>query len=299
VKTLVGIVAAGIIGLALGGYALLWLRGPQGDILKVAQYLPPSLLPASFHQAEAKSGPASPNQTTPNQDEAAPIAATAAPPVATDSAKTSPIEPLRINDPAVKPAAATASMAPIVRDAPTYTIAQLSEALLGARDAQAGLQSGDLNDRAVQRTKGLSYEKLCGVAEMATFAEGVDGDATASAVDWVFRTTLAEPRVRGEVARIVPIWIGSTYRRHGGIFFAGAVVERNNAGSMIECRVDAGAGTSLVILVPPSLADTLANSYRPVAVVGSLVDRPAERVSGYTGSAPQAVWVGRLIPLSN
>jgi hypothetical protein len=34
-----------------------------------------------------------------------------------------------------------------------------------------------------------------------------------------------------------------------------------------------------------------------VGVVGWIVDNPAEKVSGYTGEAQQAIWAGQLIPL--
>jgi hypothetical protein len=49
--TLVGIVGGGAVGLFLGAYALLWLRGPEGDIAGLAKWLPPFLLPESAQDA--------------------------------------------------------------------------------------------------------------------------------------------------------------------------------------------------------------------------------------------------------
>jgi hypothetical protein len=49
--SLVGIVGGGAVGLFLGAYALLWIRGPEGDIAGLAKWLPPVLLPESVQNA--------------------------------------------------------------------------------------------------------------------------------------------------------------------------------------------------------------------------------------------------------
>ena len=49
-RMLLGVVLGGMIGIGLGAYGLLWLRGSQGDFLGIAQYLPPAMLPASVKQ---------------------------------------------------------------------------------------------------------------------------------------------------------------------------------------------------------------------------------------------------------
>ncbi len=46
VRTLVGIVGGGAIGILGGAYALLWLRGPDLDVLSMAKWLPPAMLPS-------------------------------------------------------------------------------------------------------------------------------------------------------------------------------------------------------------------------------------------------------------
>jgi hypothetical protein len=189
--------------------------------------------------------------------------------------------------------------APSISGSPSYSSEQFAAALQAAREALPGLLAGELNDLAVQRTKGLSFSKLCDLAETATFIESSPSAAPGqpqAAIDALFKEALADPRIRIEIARIVPIWIGSAYRRHGGVFFAGAIVGRNDFGAMSECQIDLGAGTTLSILLPPEVASQL-NSSQSVGVVGSLIDKPSERVAGYTGAAPQVVWVGSLFPL--
>ena len=53
-RTMVGAVAAAPVGLAIGYFALLWLKGPQADVLQVAKYIPAKLLPASFSSAATR-----------------------------------------------------------------------------------------------------------------------------------------------------------------------------------------------------------------------------------------------------
>jgi len=351
VRTAVGIVVTGVVGLAIGGYALLWMLGPRGDFLGVAQYLPSAMLPASLRDqpeqvaantsadgvpSEAKGGTADEGMARtdgPAHEEVLPLdGGRAEVPASFEQAVEAarggnaaggddryaippaelgamnpipqPIAPARFEDP-VAPPPLSAAAASHVLGARSYTSEQLSAALRAAQDAQPGLLSGDLNDPAVQRTKGLSYNRLCDLAEVVTFAAdppAMDGaselsNRAADTAEVLFRETLRDPRIRGEVARIAPIWIETSQRRHGGIFFAGAVASSSNQGPVVECRIDTGAGDPLTILVPTALADQLDRSGGTLGIVGSIVDNPRERVTGYTGNAPQAIWVGKLIPL--
>ena len=54
VRTLIGTALGGVIGLAIGYFVLLHLLGPDGDLLKVAQYLPDAVLPASLKSSPAQ-----------------------------------------------------------------------------------------------------------------------------------------------------------------------------------------------------------------------------------------------------
>ena len=210
-------------------------------------------------------------------------------------------EPNQIEATTNIPTMSAAATLPKVSGAPAYSAEQFAAAFRAARDAQPGLLTGDLNDQAVQRTKGLSYSKLCDLAEIATFLDAgpstsENGDERSAALETLFKETLAESRIRGEIARIAPIWINSAHRRHGGIFFAGAITNRTEMGAMTECQVDLGVGTPITIMAPTALVDRL-SSAQSVAVLGSLIDKPAARIEGYRGSALQAVWVKSLIPL--
>src|SRR5262249_12913815 len=150
-------------------------------------------------------------------------------------------------------------------------------------------------------TKGKSYSALCDLAEKLTF---VDASQRADYVtplmrdaEKLFHETLATDHTRTEVARIVPLWIASQKRNSGGVFFAGALRELPGRSPIVECQVDLGSGAPIAVLLGRELATQINIDGKPMGIVGSLVDDPAQRVTGYAGSARQAIWASRLIPL--
>jgi hypothetical protein len=343
IRTLVLPAVCGVLGLALGYYALLWIRGPQIDVLDAAKYLPKALLPASFShppQQKLAAAPAippaadtaaeppanepnaapgdaaqTPEAVKPNEAPAEKLASFTEPvnpnktPTANDDryASTAPAsdkaaEPAAFNPPPATPVSdnppAPATEAVHISGVPSFSASDLAAALVAAKDAQNGLVNGSLSDGlSVAKTKGFSYSILADLAQKATFVDPSSADAAKlqQNADTIFRETLAAPHAREEVAQIVPKWIGSPNRKQGGVFFAGNIVVRDKQGSVVEGSVDIGAGQPLLVLLPPALAEKPPTG--PVAVVGYIIDKPAECISGYTGTAPQAVFAGKLIPL--
>jgi hypothetical protein len=187
-------------------------------------------------------------------------------------------------------------------DAPTFTTDELSAALEEAKKAQPSLVSGNLADsKEVARAKGYSYSILADLAQKSAF---VDASAPAEtteplqqATEELFRQTFSDTHTRNEAAVILPKWLASRNRKHGGVFFAASMTSPENKGSVTECQAELDGGQTITVLVPAAAAERLGESSRPMAVVGWAVDRPAEQVSGYTGDAPQAIWVSKLIAL--
>lgn len=185
-----------------------------------------------------------------------------------------------------------------IKNAPSFTSAELAAAVATGKDVIAGLVHGNLADgNEVARAKGASYLLLADLAQKTAFidphaneAARLQGDAAE-----VFRSALAEPRTREEVAQIVPKWLVSTKRTHGGVFFAGTFARAEIKGSVAESTVDMGSNQSVPVLLSPALVDGAKGS--PVAIIGWVVDQPAENVSGYSGSTPQAVYAAKVIPL--
>jgi hypothetical protein len=308
---------AGVIGIALGYYSLFWIAGPSGDFLDVAQYLPSAILPAEFESPAAQlavtTAPPLSNEADPGEMQASfnePVApaidASAgddkyAPASETDAPAD---EPPSFDSPAAAPLAEDAAAAdvPNVLNAPSFTADELAVALRLAKEAQPGLVAGDLDDsKEAQRAKGFGYSLLCDLAQKVAFVDKSSrADYIAPLEDeasTLVRQTLADAHTREEVARIVPKWIASANRKHGGVFFAGTLSSGADKGSVVQCAVELEGGTALTVLVPHAQAERLADFVSPVGIVGWITDKPAEQIAGYTGDVAQAIFVSRIIPL--
>jgi hypothetical protein len=330
-----GSILGGFAGIALGCYALLWIFGRDGDFFEIARFVPSALLPEEFQTAPAQLAADMPlthqagdtnAETAPpigsrvNQAEPAEVTASYEAPAATTTdssaivgeryaddryatpaSATAPAEtdPLAFDEPATAPI--DTSAAAVVADAPSYTAEQLARGLEIGREARAGLVNGELSDQAVQRTKGLSYTKLSYLAELVTFvdsqAQPEETQSLRQDAEALFRDTLSNLQTRNEVAYIATKWIDSPHRNIGGVFVAGSIANQQAAGSVVEYQVEMGAGSPLTVLAPASMTEGLEASGRTIGIVGSVVDDPATRISGYTGSAVKAIWAGMLIPL--
>ena len=198
--------------------------------------------------------------------------------------------------------AAPQNVAVHVEGAPTFSVAELTAALQAGKNAESGLVNGRMADGGgVPRTKGLSYSVLADLAQKSMFVDAAAPQAEVEPLQQdaaeLFRTALANAHTREEVAQIVPMWIASVNRKHGGVFFAASLANSESKGTVSEFTADLGGGKSLPVLVSPALSEQLKGSSAPVAVVGWIVDKPAEKVTGYTGTAPQAIVASKLVPL--
>jgi hypothetical protein len=291
-RTFIMIGFGGVVGLALGYYALMWITGPRGDFLDAARYLPSAVLPREFR---------APVVTVPDSDSIA--LETVDEPVVADDVTESIATEQSPPPPETGDSAETeAGEAATIVDAPSFSADELAVALRKAQEAQAGLVTGNFVDGGeVKRTKGQSYMAFCDLAQKATFVDKDLNASYASALEREVhdsvRATLADTHAQEEVAHLVPLWIKSTKRTHAGIFFAGRVTSQSDKGTVVECQVDFGGGEPLTVLVAQEQADSIESSARPLGVIGWIVDQPAEKVHGYTGDASQAVWAGRVISL--
>jgi hypothetical protein len=300
VRTLVMSAIGGIFGLALGYYALLWISGPRGDFLDAAKYLPASMLPREFQSPMARWAADDSNTGRVHTSNKPPVDSAAsevnAQLSASDSgAGVSPAEATTDSQAAGEPAPGS------LINAPSFTADELAVSLRAAQEAQAGLVAGDFEDgRDVKRAKGLSYKAFCDLAQKATFVDRASRADYISALEKeiqpLFQQALADAHTQEEVAKLASLWLNSPNRTHGGIFFAGRVANEAEKGTVVEYQLDLGSGQALTVLVSTDIHSVVASA-SPLAVIGWVVDQPAEQVRGYTGDAPQAVWAGHVIHL--
>jgi hypothetical protein len=342
-RTLVGTVVGGGVGLALGYYVLLWIKGPDFDVLQLAKYLPKAALPASFRAepdeensstvdrpsnmaADLAASESSTDTSTPTaeaskktdvapQEKQAAYTVPAEPPKnKNDDDNRYPTSPVKNESAVREPAALDAPPAKSLKpntasnesdsihlaSAPTYAVADLHSALTAAREARANLEAGEISDPKIGPVKGKAYMALADLAQKATFVAQASPSEMSKArteIEQFFRETFANQHTRNEVSLIAPKWLAHPTRPHNGIFFAGTPTHQDSKGSVVECSVDLGGGQSITVLLPPSTARQVNSSSRPVVVLGWIINKPAEDVAGYTGTATQAVFAKGLFSL--
>jgi hypothetical protein len=264
------------------------------------------MLPASVTSSKVAQSPTP--HTPPNVKENSPAETAAGEKAAsfnepekeqTTTANDNAVEPATFNAPNAAPVKSDAATPISIKGAPIFTSSELSAALQAAKDAEANLVNGNLSDgREVARMKGFSYSILADLAQKLTFTpESMDVTDLKMEGKALFRKILSNEHARQEIAQIVPKWIASPNRRQGGVFFAGSVTIKPAADAVSEIMsVDLVDGEKVPVLVPTTAVDQAQGS-TPVAIVGYIVDRPAERVPGYTGDAPRAIFAKQLLPL--
>jgi hypothetical protein len=209
-------------------------------------------------------------------------------------------EPASLETPPAKSITESTPKAEPVRinNAPSFTAADVSTSLAAANAAEAGLVNGNLQDgKEVAHAKGVSYMAIADLAQKATFADSADATKSQQQADEFFRKLLSNAHTRDEVAQIAPRWLSHPKRPQNGAFLAGSVSRGENKGTVVEYNVELNGGPSVVVVVPAGSGQSLETSRKPIAVVGSIVDRPADEIAGYTGKAPQVVFAKKLLPL--
>jgi hypothetical protein len=135
-------------------------------------------------------------------------------------------------------------------------------------------------------------------AQKATFADSADAAVAQQQSDEFFRKLLSDAHTRDEVAQIVPRWLTHQRRAQNGVFLAGSVKHIDIPGSVIEYTVELNGGPSVIVVVPVTdRSESIGGPKGPIAVAGSIIDKPAEEIPGYTGKAPQVVFAKKLLPL--
>jgi hypothetical protein len=161
------------------------------------------------------------------------------------------------------------------------------------------LEGNFAESKQVAQAKGRSYAVLADLAQKLMFTDISQPTAAplTQNAEELFRKALADTHTRAEVAQILPRWIQSPNRKHGGVFFGGTVVSHVPAGSVIECTVQLDDGKTVTVLAPANAAEQL-DTTKPMAIVGWVVNAPKTQVSGYAGAAKSpAIWTEKLMPL--
>ncbi len=270
-----------VVGTLLGLYALLWILGPSGDLIGLANYLPESILPATSTPAPttALAEDDTPNTPLPEPEEPTktPVAepeqladtnpipeAVAEPEMVADTA---PAEPVH-HDEQVQPATTEQPIAALPV-ATSISAEQFAGHVAAARNALPAFIQGDFSTKAATARKGRAYMMLCQLAEHFDFTHqlGLAPDAQAGVENAkaLFGELFANAKALGDLSKIASRWWEHNARSNQGICLAGYVQGAQPAGKHTLC------------LVVPSGQQTAQNGI-PV-----LVDRPTVAVGSRIG----------------
>lgn len=307
VRLLAGVAAFGAAGLLAGGYALLWIAGPQGDVLHLASVLPEGMLPETMRSPSGVEAPTSESLSSPDGAAGALAAnlqdaGAAEPPLADESPSARDAAPLPTprRDGAVAPAAATQAAAPQNFDMAAAVAANLgiarpnaSEVTAAVEDAEAALPAfinGNLADKPAIARTGQAYMSLTRMIQQITLASA-DADANLMATqsilakDAVLQATSAaeRPDVLDQVASQ---WLNYPNRSNQGLILRGVVRDMEAVGEQTLYRLEAGQGEGVepVMVLSPSAQLPLG---AVVAVAGVIVPPGVEEAADvHSGDAP-------------
>lgn len=309
VTQLAGVALFGLLGVALGGYALLWIRGPQGDLLGVSRYLPAAMLPASFANNSAPSPPApagAPPESEPRapRDESAmadarpaPIRDDAVDPATFQEPPSAP-EPIDESTDSAEededqdPRAARPRVTLVGAPSP-YSLDQLDAAMERSEDARRVLSDNSLTENpSAGPEMGRAYAKLCELAQVLTFVDTSQPDPEIKrlAARDLYRRLFVYKHARDDSRDIATRWLKWTGRPHGGVFFAGDLQSMADKGSVWEFRLRLADGVQVTVLRDRPMDPQQFVNTMELGVVGCVVEDATNRVEGYTGDADRAVW---------
>ncbi|QDU58792.1 hypothetical protein [Aeoliella mucimassa] len=300
-KLAMGGVSSIAVALILSPLAVMWInhfRSNPAEPFGVAQYYPDLLKPAEFRSdptteqgaSESSSGDTmlaeNDHQETGNviplnfEETISPPDSSAPAPWDEDDSAAAPLSKSTVE----------------ITGAPKYPAAEIMELTKAAKDATSKLLDGSLSDSALRPTKGGGYASIAPLADAITFAEGEPTASWNTQARAVFPPLFATAQSREEIALISSVWLTSDRRTHGGIFFSGQPDKGRQQGSVAEYEFTLPNNHKLIVLTSKALPDSITSASH-VGVIGSVIDQPAERIEGYTGSAEQVIWSNDFVPV--
>jgi hypothetical protein len=278
----------GVVGIPLGLYALLWLRGPAGDVLHVAEYIPSFMLPASFAGLEENISPTQlAEQPEPDTAEGAGALATNKSDAELDGPseldrppELEDAEPLMRDDPAVARASAEQ---PIYRG-PTFALVNPPEfaGLLAAAEQLAPqIATGDLNSKESVAQMGQAYMALARLADKSAYLNqpGLTPEETTKALlaKQLFETTLRQDNVMRDLPQIALRWWQYDKRPSPGMVLTGRVerLQTSDAGTIAFLSL---GSEQIAPAIPVLIGNANHASGELVGVVGSIVANPQDQL---------------------
>jgi hypothetical protein len=247
--------------------------------------------------------PAEPAANAPDVDTAVDSAATPRTPESNPpTAPGTPPEPATAETPSPAPEKPATEPDPDayvgVHDAPMYVKNEVDAALAEAQAAEVAIQSAEA--AAAPEAEQQFYTALTGLAERLTYSDV--NDPKIAEVAQQAKDLLVQGNVRERAQLLMAhgparLTAKKEDRPDNGVVLFGRVqaVEKKNA--LYETRLEMPSAGGPAVVPVFSKTDPQLESGAPIIVLGTIVDQPAKRLSGYDGGLPSVVWMSHAAPL--
>lgn len=282
--SVVGIVGGGVLGIYIGAYCLMRfgvdLPEPVNQLPGI-EYIRPGI-------AANPDTPPEENTAPPDTVEPEPT-----PPVAANNTEETPLvtpTPTTPTPVPTPPVELPPPKTPVVQGAPFVPLDDLSQIIRETNLASGG----GIGQSSTPKLDNAVYQKLCHLAHSLTFA-----DASLSELgEKRHSTTLIVQRV-GKSQQFVLGELGSqtwSQAKHlQGIVLVGTVRSITPEGPLQVVRLEMDTGGKSVMVVCKILSGLKVGGR--FAILGAVVESPAETLKDYSGQLPRVVWCGLPVSL--
>ncbi len=185
-----------------------------------------------------------------------------------------------------------------LKDRPTFTSDELGGKLLAAHAAN---EEFDADDGALSQAESRAYfETLCELAEAVTLVdpEGPQLQSRRQAVRDLLASFQDHEGKLEKLGTWGAGWLGSKQRTSSGVFLTGTVKQVEPIGGLFRTEIELlGRATTTVDVITEKKPGAGVDPGSQVALLGRVLDAPAEEINGYEGSAARAVWGGLFVVL--
>jgi hypothetical protein len=217
----------------------------------------------------------------------------------------------------VEPADAPAETAPLpaAPSAPAEALGPRSVASVSPAALQGAVQSTFVSSQQLtaaeaagdeaqlRKARAAFYVNLFGMADAITSAQlgpgGAAVDQQLQSLGGVIRQQLAADPKRLDALKVFGArWIGFPKRTTNGVVVSGTVESAEQVGKLFhtKARLGSAADAPLVTIVTAKKPDVASGDM--VLALGSIVDDPQQKISGYEGSDPAVVWSGMTMKVA-
>jgi hypothetical protein len=192
---------------------------------------------------------------------------------------------------------------PSLVNAPEYSPADLAKAMqdAGAANERMVAVAGAKDEGALKSARARFYLSVFRLAEVLTFT----GDASAQdhvgperkPIERIMMQLAADKKRLDAMKYNAARWLGFSKRTTPGIALAGSVQSCEPVGKLYELKLAAGLNSDEPVVLVLCTENPHLSTGDEALVLGAIVDNPGERVIGYEGDEPLAIWSGMTLAL--